>query len=197
MDSIIANYRGLARKILEQPYHHKWSRQGLGMLRLYLSKELRLHVWHGELITPNVSMIHDHPWDFESTILAGQINNIRYVPSLEGNNYMFNRIICGEGGGLEPELPRQVVMAEQLTEHYSMGCRYAQKAKEIHKTTARNGTITIIERKFYEDTEHAHVFWDGPGWVSAEPQVANSIHVELATKAALYVMDLEDAALKK
>ena len=65
--------QALAAEILRRPHGYKWSLQGFGMLRLYLSDNIRLHVWTTEHRVENVSDIHDHPWDFISTVLFGQL----------------------------------------------------------------------------------------------------------------------------
>lgn len=176
--------RKLVSQILKAPYNIKWSVQGLGMLRMYLSENLRLHIWHNDFRVPNVSTVHDHPWDFESSIVAGQITNKRYVPAVEGTPFMHNLIKCGEGGGLTEVPPRSVMLEALPFETYRTDESYNQDAQEIHETEALDGTITIIRRTFHKDTEHAHVFWQGSGWVSAEPREATQAEVKYAIAAA-------------
>ena len=61
----------LVKTILEASRHggiSGWSLQGLGMFRLYLSHEKRLHVWDARFRTSDVSVIHTHPWHFTSEV---------------------------------------------------------------------------------------------------------------------------------
>jgi hypothetical protein len=49
--------KALVKNILEKATSYKWSLQGFGMLRLYLSKDVRMHVWHPDFAVKKVS--HD------------------------------------------------------------------------------------------------------------------------------------------
>lgn len=49
------------KTILSNPENFKWSIQGLGMLRVYLSDEVRLHIWDSRFKVPGVSPLHNHP----------------------------------------------------------------------------------------------------------------------------------------
>ena len=69
----------LVKAILKSPYELKWSVQGLGMLRTYLSDEVRLHIWDRRLQIPQVSPLHDHPWHLDSEIVAGELRQHRYT----------------------------------------------------------------------------------------------------------------------
>src|SRR6266702_4521226 len=92
--------RAELRKLLEKP-DNRWQLQGMGMFRLYLTKEWRLHLWDDRFKVPNVTMIHDHPWDFDSYILAGKLTNQVYqkVPNCAWS-HREETIVCGPGGGL-------------------------------------------------------------------------------------------------
>lgn len=61
----------LVKAVLEHAQVYTWQLQGLGMLRLYLNKATRLHVWHSGFSVPGASTIHTHPWDFKSEVVAG------------------------------------------------------------------------------------------------------------------------------
>lgn len=180
-------------KILCNPLKYEWSFQGLGMLRLYISRKYRMHIWCPDRAFPNVSVLHTHPWDFTSYIVSGRIQNVLYscsppyVTRPESTHYQ-GRIKCGEGGGLVGD-PIAVNLAPNANDLIEAGCCYSEKAEQIHESRPEPGTITIVERVFKPDAEHAFVFWpakDGPkGWVSAEPRPANSFEVEYICKLAL------------
>lgn len=178
--------KGLVKKILEKPHGYEWSVQGLGMMRLYLSKEVRLHIWDETLRVPDVSDMHTHPWDFLSLVVCGEITNIRYTPSSAVTDCEFRRqeIFCGVGGGLVGE-PVNVYLNRSQPEHLGENETYHQVANEIHVSESLRGSITIIERHFGHDEDHAYVYWDAGEWVSAEPREATSEEIEVVTRYSL------------
>jgi hypothetical protein len=189
----------LVMRLLESPDRFRWTVQGLGMLRAYLSPSVRLHIWHSAFEVPGVSSVHDHPWDFESEIVSGRLLNHRYGlviqtehgPVLRNGvgdamgacadpgapNYVMQPIRCGEGGG--PDAACELGEAgpcslwKLSTTEYQAGDTYSQFARDIHNTVAVDGTVTLVTRRFKKDTEHARVFFPvGTEWVSAEPRNA-------------------------
>lgn len=171
-----------------------WSIQGLGMLRLYMTddRSVRLHIWDKEAVyTPRPSMIHTHPWDFTSVIIAGRLTNYRYLESKNGwgtHDYMSQEIICGPGGCLKGE-PEETSLANGSTRSLGPRDTYSMKAPEIHQTQFFDGTLSIITRTFLGDTERARVFWPvGEEWISAEPRAATRDEVARAAGKALKLM---------
>src|SRR5439155_399501 len=143
--------KALVKQILERPLVHSWSQQGLGMLRVYLSREIRMHVWADEAVyRPKPDTLHTHPWDFTSYVVAGGITNLRYRTIPLTPNYTMRTIKCGAGGGLEPGETR-VHLAATDVETFISGQFYSQLAEEIHESIPADGTVTIIERKFKPD----------------------------------------------
>ena len=67
------------RNILEHALEYPWRYQDIGLLALRLDehREYALHVWAPDrcLGTPP---IHDHPFDFVSRIIVGELKNARY-----------------------------------------------------------------------------------------------------------------------
>jgi hypothetical protein len=182
----------LVVKLLENADRLEWSAQGLGMLRTYLSKEVRLHIWHSSLRVPNVSKIHNHPWDFRSEVVVGEIVNRVYRPGGASPTHTMGTIRCGVGGGLvraehsgtSSELPVRLVLTENST--YPAGTSYSERADELHETEASDGTVTIVTRSFKADTEHATVCYPlGTSWVSAEPRPATRDEVQKVLAVAL------------
>lgn len=182
---------------LEKPTTMPWSWQGLGMFRLYLSREVRLHVWAPATAAPNVSTIHSHPWDFESKIVFGRMTDMRYRiarlpsevehdPRVSDGSLTYRpeafheqTIVCGPGG-CAVGTPRDVLLLPDgvASGLYQAGEGYAMKAAELHESLPESGTVTIIRRTFHADTEHAHVYHRaGTPWVSAEPRAATAQEV--------------------
>lgn len=179
------HHQELVLKIIDNAEHYNWSLQGFGMFRLYLSKTVRLHVWLPSFIKEAVSTIHNHPWDFESTVIFGKITNYKYI-TLSINDeiwkdfsHMKQEIICGPNGCSTDKLPKKVLLQTSGVDVIRAGSIYNMRKDEIHETRASEGTITIINRKFYEDTEHADVFYPiGQEWISAIPHEAREFEIQ-------------------
>lgn len=178
------------RAILAHPGGHQWSLQGFGMLRLYLSKNTRLHVWNSNFAVPNFSPIHDHPWDFSSLIIVGEIRQHRYIklsrmmPAM-CEEFLHTKIKCGPGGGPVEDRADPIYLRRGPLETYRPGDVYEQKAHELHESLPVDGTVTIISRDFLADAEHATVAWRSGPWVSAEPRPATPAEVHGITQRAL------------
>jgi len=178
------------RLILSMSHNFDWSIQGFGMLRAYLSKERRLHIWHSSGKVDNVSTIHDHPWDFTSYVVAGSITDRVYTMAEIGlPSHHKQRIRCGPGGCALDQ--RYDVLLELQSERtYGPGESYARKSWELHETLPEDGTVTLVTRQFKEDTEHAWVCFPlGTEWVSAEPRKATGAEEDRFVKAALAALE--------
>lgn len=186
----------LVAKILTTPFaHSSWTVQGFGFLRTYFGpkanpKRFRLNLWDSRFTIPNVSTIHDHPWDFKSIIVAGQFCNVRYdmepvsCATGERSTHMFARIKCGITSTLEMETPKPCALTARKPELYKPGDTYAQTAEEIHETLFVDGSVTLNER--IGDTEYPRVFWPvGTSWVDAKPRDATREEVHTAVTNAL------------
>lgn len=179
----------VVREVLRYPEGRKWQVQGLGMLRTYLLPTLRLHVWDRVLRVPEVSTIHDHPWDFESLIVSGRVVQRRFTEVAETRaqdaviEMNRTKIKCGPGGCAVSQ-PDRVKLLVGVEEVYGPGETYRQAADEVHESTPDDGTVTLVERTFLADTEHARVYHEGR-WVSAEPRPATPEEVALVVGRAL------------
>lgn len=187
----------LVKKILEQAHNYEWSIQGFGMFRLYLSDEVRLHIWDSTYKVPNCTLIHDHPWNFYSEIIAGVLYNTRYDISdprfstatsfLEGKDYDEVTIKAGEGAVVISQ-PRQVLLFAKPKESYNDNCNYTQNANEVHETSAEIGTVTLVTRTMREDKhrDHAKVYCvPGVGFISAAPRAATFEEISGAARRSL------------
>lgn len=167
--------RAMVKSMLENPGLYSWSLQGFGMLRTYINPELRLHVWDSSMKVEDVSEVHDHPWNFDSLVVSGQLEQNRF--DYDGpvrSRFMRQTIVCGVGGGPVSADPVPVWLSPRETEIYTTGDWYHQEADEIHRSRPVDGTVTVIRRTIPEGkpADLAHVFWQGDKWVSAEPRSA-------------------------
>lgn len=171
--------------ILRNHDKFEWTIQGLGMLRVYITPELRLHVWHSSAREPGASVIHSHPWDFCSNVIAGCITDVRFRESADGKPHNKQVIRCGPGGGLEGD-PQQVYLLPRTYRGYVAGKKYYALAEDIHYSTFDDGTVTLVNRTFKQDTEHAAVYWpEGEEWGTAEPRIATPKEVKLICESSL------------
>lgn len=194
--------KALVKGLLEQSAHLKWSVQGLGMLRLYLSTEMRLHLWHSSLRVPEVTEVHDHPWHFHSLVIVGRVKNERFFPSsaqpgdewdydnqfLGGPElYVKQQLLCGPGACTMSD-PEDVILHKGLkaSETCFPGDCYSQSKDQIHYTNAEDCTVTLVERKFEGDRDHANIYRRGGlPFVSAEPRPATREEVDLVVGETL------------
>lgn len=177
----------LCCKILERATVYSWTLQGFGMFRLYLRGVGRVHLWDRTFANPDVSDIHDHFWDLQSQIIAGQMTNIRYGIERGETQYthMMQTLITGEGGGLIGH-PERVRLFVRVMEPLLEGDIYFQRASEVHQSLPLRGTVTVMRRDKGGSGETARVFWPiAKSWGSAEPRRATDEEILKASENAL------------
>lgn len=186
-------YIPFARKILEQAQTFPWSIQGFGMFRLYLTGDIRLHVWNSNFRVPFVDDIHNHPWDFESVVLAGKITDSSYLfDSGHHGETQETQIKCGPGGGLLSKA-RVGRLQKVSTRLFFPQERYELPSYAIHSTAYEQGTVTLMQKTRTDpNPEHALVYHPkGKAWVSAEPRHATLDEVQEMAESALQRFDLD------
>lgn len=178
--ALVADPSSIDEIIYHPREYSGWSLQGFGMLRLNLTKDIRLHVWSQEHQVKDVSLVHDHPWDFNSAILHGEMENRLYnqfAGPASGAPFQYATILCGPGGGKRSE-NQECFLEEYHRITFKRGQTYYQESDIIHASFPKTGTVTLVERYFKPDTEHARVFWPkGEQWVSAEPRPATAAEI--------------------
>lgn len=198
----------MVKAILRSPTDLEWSVSGLGMLRTYLSDEVRLHIWDPRLRVPKVSPIHDHPWALKSQVVGGTLRQNRFILKatkewLEGK-YQWKHhagqipdnaeaveemwwapIVCGNKAYTKSS-PKEAQLYRMPLEIFREGDVYEQRKEEIHETIPEMGTVTIITRSFAVDRESANVYWRGDKeWIDAAPRPASMDEIVDVTKYAL------------
>ncbi len=168
-------YETLARQLLENFDAYEWSVQGFGMLRFYVTQEVRIHVWNSRLRVEGVSDVHTHPWHFHSTVLCGRVKQYRFTEATQGGKAFDKYTLrCGEDGKLESESER-VLLARDTLEVVEPGQQYVQRGEEIHASYPEDGTITLIHRELVDARypDHAFIYLPaGEEWVDAIPRPA-------------------------
>jgi hypothetical protein len=175
--------KALVRTMLEHAEDYPWVLQEIGLLGLRLDdrREYRLHVWD-----PSSSVgeppIHDHPFDFTSTVIAGEMTNTRYKEDALGVEYCRVRYTPPN----EADRSRDTVRLSGTATTFTEGAQYHQLAHELHDSRQLPGTVTIIRRTFTKDVSELTVCTrEGAGWISGESRPAALADVKRITAAAL------------
>jgi hypothetical protein len=174
--------RVLVRNILEHPLDYPWKMQDIGLLGLRLDqhREYRLHVWApGRCIGPPV--IHDHPYDFVSRIVAGELTNIRYVEDPTGVKYQRDRYAPSN----EDLRTTDTVQLVGDAETHRAGDEYAQLAHELHDSRQLPGTVTLLRMAFQDVNELTVCRPEGAPWSSGLPRPATDQEIGDITSVAL------------
>lgn len=174
--------QALVRTILEHPLGHPWRLQGIGLLALRLDglRRHRLHVWDPDVCEGDPP-IHDHPYDFTSTVVVGELANTRYVEDPAGDEYRRERYTPGDERERRTDLVRLVGTSTTIR----AGHRYHQVAGELHDSRQTPGTVTIIECRWQDRPELTVCLRPGAPWVSGEARLATPAEITRITGAAL------------
>ena len=177
---------GLGRALVYQVLVHAeafpWTMQDIGLLGLRLDeyREFRLHVWEPSLSAVDPP-IHDHPFDFVSQIIAGEMINTRYVEDRNGIDY--RRIRYSPANEGDRRTTDTVTLSGTATT-YAAGEHYVQRAHELHDSQQLPGTVTIIRRTFKDVPELTVCLLDDAPWVSGQSRRATPDEVkQFAAKA--------------
>lgn len=125
---------------------------GLGFIQCKINDKQRIHFYHPSLV-PTVNIeeeIHNHRYDFTSTILRGQINNKKYhfIESETATHYLQDES-CNENvkvSNLEKKMGRIVLYEDKII---SEGQSYFMDHNDFH-TVKADICITMLERTPYK-----------------------------------------------
>ena len=133
--------KALVWAILTRAEAFPWRMQDGGLLGLWLDhhREHRLHVWAPELLAEDPP-IHDHPFDFTSTIVVGELVNTRYIEGASGREHVRERYVLGNDQDRCVDTVRLEGAATTLGE----GDSYEQLAPELHDSRQVPGTVTVL-----------------------------------------------------
>jgi hypothetical protein len=180
--------RALVRTILEHAADFPWKIQDIGLLGLWLddAREHRLHVWDPDGCVGDPP-IHDHPFDFTSTIVVGELVNTRYLEDANGVDYHRERYTPPNDEARRNDTVRLVGTSTTLR----AGETYEQLAPELHDSRQRPGTVTVIRFSFERaprELSICHVD-DSPA-DSGKSRPATSDEVKRITTTALELFDV-------
>ena len=170
------------RRLLEQPADRPWRLQSIGLLALPLDdrRELRLHVWDPEAGVGDPP-IHDHPYDFTSTVIVGELTNTRYVEDPAGVEHRRERYAMGDEDTRRVDAVRLVGTATT----FGAGQRYHQRAAELHDSRQTPGTVTVIRCTWHDRSELTVCLRPDAPWVSGRSRPATPAEIARITAVAL------------
>ena len=179
----------LVRNILEHAADYPWRIQNIGVLAVWLDdqRSYRLNVWDpdGAIGDPPV---HDHPFDFTSTVIVGELVNTRYVEDPGGREYLRERYSPDDENERRADTVRLVGASATLR----AGAHYRQLAHELHDSRQVAGTVTALhfDHVSYDDLPELTVCRrPGTPWVSGHARSATQDEVKRVTAAALALFD--------
>lgn len=126
---------------------------GLGFIQCKINDRERIHFYHPTLV-PTVNIeeeVHNHRYDFESTILMGKINNKKYqfIEDNDNATHFLQSESCNESIKIEKSNNIYGTVVLESDECISKGEAYLMKFYEFH-TFHTTKCITYLKRSSYK-----------------------------------------------
>jgi hypothetical protein len=174
--------KALVLTLLQHAEDFPWRMQDIGLMGLRLDdrREYRLHVWDPSYCVGEPP-VHDHPYAFTSTIIAGELINTRYEEDPAGDEYVRFRYTPGAEGDRRSDTVRLSSTATTLT----ASNQYRQLAHELHASWQQPGTVTAIRCVWVEASELTVCRRDEDSWHSAQGRDATCQEIKTFTAKAL------------
>lgn len=179
-------YSGLMEGTLIPRYH-----SGVGMLQMYLTPTVRLHLWHPELPRSIEAFgnRHSHRFDLTSYILLGSIVDmtLQLEPKHFTGEFLLYKVMPAHFG--ETPIPKQDDSTHDLIvkriRQYKQGDSYTVPLGAYHETRADDLTMTLMVKSNQVD-DWAHII----GHKSQEPVHAMEVQPPLHVMKQLMFMAL-------
>lgn len=175
--------RALVSTILHHAEDYPWRMQDIGLLGLRLDdhREYRLHVWDPTRTgLEDDPAIHDHPYDFTSWIVAGEMANVRYDEDPGGAPFTRFRYELDDEGSRTIDTVRLTGTATT----FAAGSSYRQEAHELHESRQLPGTVSII-RCTFRDVTRLSVCRRSSEWISGQSRPATRDEIKSIIAKAL------------
>ena len=174
--------QALVRMILEHAADYPWTMQDVGLLGLRLDdrREYRLHVWDPGSCVGDPP-VHDHPFDFTSTVIVGEMTNARYEEDSAGVEHRRIRYSLAD----EDTRTTDTVRLSHTATTFAAGDQYTQHAHELHDSRQLPGTVTIIRRTFKDVPELTVCTRGDVPWVSGRSRPVAPDELKRITATAL------------
>jgi hypothetical protein len=178
--------RALVRTILEHADVQPWKVQDAGLLGLWLdpSRRYRLHVWDAES-SLGEGVIHDHPLDFTSTVIAGEITNTRYGMDPAGDEFVRERYSLGD----EANRRTDSVRLSGTSTTFGPGESYSQAARQLHSSSQVPGAVTVLRFTYVDVPLLTTCRREGSPWISGTSRPAEPDEIRRVTALALALLE--------
>lgn len=133
-----------------------------GFLKVALPLGGRLHVWSpwNPPVAATIAEVHDHPFSFDSLVLAGEMVNVLLRPEETGDgDYVEHSAACVTSFAPQPPLVRtgrRVRFVEERIDFVRRGELYSMPPWQLHRTDAVFA-LTLF-RKGKQEEGHSHVY---------------------------------------
>lgn len=113
-----------------------WRHHGTGLLQAYINMQMRVHVWHRDLLLPGMEdsgAKHNHRFHLRSMVLLGSLTHSRLTltDDLIGDHQVVE--IVGASNRDATMVPRQRVrVAESVVERFTTGDQYEVPIWDFH-----------------------------------------------------------------
>ncbi len=174
--------KALVLTLLQHAEDFPWRMADIGLMSLRLDdrREHRLHVWDPTCCAGEPP-IHDHPYDFTSWVIAGEMTNTRYEEDPEGEEYVRFRY----SPGAEDERRSDTVRLSATPTTFFEGGNYVQRAHELHASGQKPGTVTAIRCEWVDAPELTVCLRNEDSWVSGLGRDATRDEVKSFSAKAL------------
>lgn len=174
--------KALVFTMLRHAEDFPWRMHDIGLMGLRLDdqREYRLHVWDPSYSAGDPP-IHDHPYEFTSKIIVGELTNTRYEEDPSGDEYARFRYSPSAEDQRRSDTVRLSATATTFTE----GGQYRQLAHELHASQQQSGTVTVIRCSWVEATELTVCLRDDGSWRSGQGRDATREEVKTVAAKAL------------
>jgi hypothetical protein len=175
--------RNLVRTILEHAQDYPWTLQDIGVLGLRLDerREYRLQVWDPALRVGDPP-VHDHPYDFTSKIVVGEMVNTVYREDRSGIEHRRLRYIPKrEAAHHQVDTVRLSGTPTTIRE----GGTYSQLAHQLHDSHQLPGTVNVIRYSFKDIKELTVCLLGDAPFVSGQSRPATPDEIKEITAKAL------------
>lgn len=168
-----------------------------GFLKVALPLGGRLHVWSpwNPPVVATVAEVHDHPFSFDSMVLAGEMANVilRAVTNADGD-YVEQSAACITSFGPQPSLSatnRRVRLVEERCDFVRRGECYQMPAWQLHRTDAVFALTFFRKRK--QEEGHSRIYSRvGEDAVEFRPAHEDLLRLSLNSALAAAKLTLDD-----
>lgn len=135
---------------------------GLGFIQIKLTDNIRIHFYSNKVtLTPSDEEVHNHRYNFKSTVLKGNLVNKIYSVSKEKNgNFILENESCNPNVDKKNHNKSLVSKPKLITQFStSKGESYYIDKDTYHQVKALDGTVTLLEREPIEK-EFAQIVYE-------------------------------------